>query len=144
VTVPVSSSTSFSLTRRALSFMKRHPNFSDATKLSAILREFFDASRREVTTELAMQRFVAVGQTGVADASSAGRGTKKRTRRGQDDDPPSTEKVAGPASATPTRAAERCLIALSELQRLGSIRLTGTGHQVRNLMVSWSGGTGGD
>jgi hypothetical protein len=115
--------------------MKRHPTFSDATLLSGILRSYFDTSRKEVTTELAMQKFVSVVEE--TEAANTRGGMKKRGRRAQDDNTPS-EKIGGVA-VDHRPVADRCLVALSELQRLGSIRLTGTGHQVRNLMVSWSG-----
>lgn len=110
--------------------MKKNQSFSDTTLLVSILREYFDTSRKEVTTELILQRFTAAinEQTTKSEKGTtiSSNGRKKRQR----------ESVNPPLSSSSVNITNRYLIALSELQRLGYLRLTSSGHQIKKLMVN--------
>ena len=123
--------------------MKRNRFYSDATILFGILTEEEISQRKEVTTDFIFQKFVTVlkEEEEVATGSTTSTLTKRSKKRGREKE----EKEQGEKLGEEERETlgNRYLVAVSELQRLGYLRITSTGHQLKKLMVNWGGGGSG-
>jgi hypothetical protein len=135
----------FSL-RSALQFLKRNQFNSDATILYGVLAGE-SSQKKEFTSEFILRKFVLVLQ-GKEKAAETAKGTavatdRKKRKRGrekekeQKQDEEEEEKGEGNEEGS---FRSRYLMAVSELQRLGYLRITSTGHQLKKLMANWGGG----
>lgn len=126
--------------------MKRNRFYSDATILFGILTEEI-SQRKEVTTDFIFQKFVTMLKereevATVSTTSTLTNRSKKRGREKEEKEKEQGEKL-GEEEKERESLGNRYLVAVSELQRLGYLRITSTGHQLKKLMVNWGGGGSG-
>ena len=87
-------------------------------------------------TVLKEEEEVATGST----TSTLTNRSKKRCREKEEKEKEQGEKLGEEERES---LGNRYLVAVSELQRLGYLRITSTGHQLKKLMVNWGGGGSG-
>jgi hypothetical protein len=116
--------------------MKRNQLFSDATVLFGVLTSEI-SQRKEVTTEYILQKFETVLREREATAAATLALPDRRKKRSREKE---KEKEQEEGEEERGSLGKRYLVAVSELQRLGYVRITSTGHQLKKLMVNWGGG----
>lgn len=107
--------------------------------------EQFYPSRKEILSDNLLKQFILAITSEVSTSTEEITNRKKRRRREEKDNENNNEKNLRDLSnkeinkvkELDEKIINRYIESISELQRIGFIRITSTGHQIRKLMVTW-------